>query len=89
VDTTTTVDARKAAMKKNDALKLTEDVDEIYVAKGKNVVHVDLKSEKPGAAELAELIIGPTGNLRAPTFTVGRTLVVGFNEDAYKKIFKK
>lgn len=84
----TTVDARKTAMKKNDALKLTQDVDEIYVAKGKNIVHLDLKADKPAPAQIAELIIGPTGNLRAPTFTVGRTLVVGFNEDAYKKILK-
>jgi arsenate reductase-like glutaredoxin family protein len=84
----TTVDARKTAMKKNDALKLTQDVDEIYVAKGKNIVHLNLKTDKPAPAQIAELIIGPTGNLRAPTFTVGRTLVVGFNEDAYKKILK-
>lgn len=76
-------------MKKNDALKLTQNVDEIYVAKGKNVVHLDLKADKPAPAAIAELIIGPTGNLRAPTFTVGRTLVVGFNEEAYKKILKK
>lgn len=75
-------------MKKNDALKLTQAVDEIYAAKGKSVVHLDLKVNKPAPAAIAELIVGPTGNLRAPAFTVGRTLIVGFNEDAYKKILK-
>jgi hypothetical protein len=29
---------------------------------------------------------GPTGNLRAPTLRVGRTLVVGFDEATYRKV---
>jgi hypothetical protein len=32
-------------------------------------------------------MLGPTGNLRAPTARVGKTLVVGFNEEAYGRIF--
>jgi hypothetical protein len=28
-------------------------------------------------------MVGATGNLRAPCLRVGKTLVVGFNEDAY------
>ena len=35
----------------------------------------------------AEAMLGPTGNLRAPTMTVGKTLVVGFNEDAFEAVF--
>jgi len=30
-------------------------------------------------------LIGPTGNLRAPTAKVGKMLIVGFNEEAYQK----
>jgi arsenate reductase-like glutaredoxin family protein len=26
--------------------------------------------------------------LRAPTLVIGKTVVVGFNEEAYKKLFK-
>lgn len=67
---------------------MTRDVDEIYVAKGKKVVHVDLKRSRPGKAELLGLLLGPTGGLRAPTLRVGRALLVGFHEEAYTKILK-
>jgi len=61
-------------------------VDEIHVAKGKRVVHVDLRKGRPGKAELLQLLLGPTGNLRAPTIRKGRTLLVGFDEATYKKV---
>ena len=32
-------------------------------------------------------LLGPTGNLRAPTLVVGDTVLVGFNEDAYEGVF--
>jgi len=47
-------------------------VDELYIAKGKKIVHLDLKREKPPRAELLGLPLGPTGNLRAPTLRKGR-----------------
>ena len=28
-------------------------------------------------------MLGPTGNLRAPTVRSGKTILVGFNEEAY------
>ena len=34
--------------------------------------------------ELA-VLLGPTGNLRAPAAVVGKTLVVGFNEEVYRE----
>jgi arsenate reductase-like glutaredoxin family protein len=61
-------------------------VDELYVAKGKKIVHLDLKRQKPPRAELLALLLGPTGNLRAPTLRKGRKLIVGFDEDTYKKL---
>ncbi len=61
-------------------------MDELYVAKGKKLVHVDLKREKPPRAELLGLLLGPTGNLRAPTLRKGRKLIVGFDEDTYKRL---
>ena len=63
-----------------------KDVDELYVAKGKKIVHVNLKREKPPRAELLGLLLGPTGNLRAPTLRKGRKLIVGFDEDTYKRL---
>ena len=81
------MDARKTRLKEKEALNLIRDMDEIYVSKGKQVIHVDLKKEKPDRAGLAALLLGPTGNLRAPTLRKGRTLVVGFDEATYIKLF--
>jgi len=63
-----------------------EGVDEVYATKGKKVVHVDLRCEKPDRATLESLLIGPSGNLRAPTLRRGRTLLVGFDEATYAKV---
>ena len=65
---------------------MLNDVDELYVAKGKRIVHVDLRREKPPRAELLGLLLGPTGNLRAPTLRKKRTLIVGFDEATYKDL---
>jgi arsenate reductase-like glutaredoxin family protein len=82
-----TVDARKQAIGRKEALELASSVDEIYAAKGTKVVHVDMRKQSPGKDELAALLLGPTGNLRAPTLRRGRKLMVGFNEDAYRRFF--
>jgi arsenate reductase-like glutaredoxin family protein len=82
------VDSRKTTLKEKDALALVKDVDEIYASKGKRVVHLDLKNEKPDKAALLGLLLGPMGNLRAPTLRKGRTLLVGFDEAAYAKVLR-
>jgi hypothetical protein len=82
----TQADAKKATVKGDAALGVLKGVDELYVAKGKRVVHVDLRHDKPPRAELLALLLGPTGNLRAPTFRKGRTLIVGFDEATYKQL---
>jgi arsenate reductase-like glutaredoxin family protein len=79
-------DAKKATIKGDAALGVLKDVDEIYVAKGKQVVHVDLRARKPPKTELLSLLLGPTGNLRAPALRKGRTLVVGFDEATYERL---
>lgn len=74
-------------MGEDDAIALTKNVNEIYAAKGKNVVYVNLKKDKPNREALKKIILGPTGNLRAPTLRKGKTLVVGFDEETYEKLF--
>lgn len=57
----------------------------LHVAKGKKLTSfkgADLKTDEAVAA-----MLGPTGNLRAPTLRVGKTLLVGFNEDMFESIF--
>lgn len=75
-------------LKEKDALTLLRDVDEIYASKGKQVVHLDVRKQKPDAATLKALLMGPTGNLRAPTLRKGRTLIVGFDEATYAKLLR-
>lgn len=80
------MDARKATLKAKEALALVRGVDEVYAAKGTRVVHVDLRREKPDEPTLRALLLGPTGNLRAPTLRRGRTLIVGFDEATYARL---
>lgn len=82
----TVVDARKTRMGEDEALKLAGQVDEIFATKGTKVVHLDLKKDKPDKDTLIALLIGPSGNLRAPTLKVGKKLLVGFDEDAYAQV---
>ena len=89
IGVTAQADAKKATIKGDAALRVLEGVDELYVAKGKKVVHVDLKAAKPLRAELLSLLLGPTGNLRAPTLRKGRTLIVGFDEGTYASVLKR
>jgi hypothetical protein len=61
-------------------------VEELYVTRGSKVVHVDLRTARPPKAELLALLLGPSGNLRAPTLRKGRTLVVGYDAATYAKL---
>jgi arsenate reductase-like glutaredoxin family protein len=82
------VDAKKTTLKEKEALALVREVDKIYASKGKQVVHLDLKKDKPDKAGLLAVLLGPTGNLRAPTLRKGRTLLVGFDDATYAKVLK-
>jgi len=54
--------------------------------RGKQTITFDMKKSPPDDATLAAHILGPTGNLRAPTIRKGKTLLVGFSEVAYKQV---
>ncbi len=74
--------SRKLA--KADAAALAKQASKIIVAKGKKVT--EFPGGKAGTAVI-EAMLGPTGNLRAPTLRRGKTVVVGFNEEAFQKVF--
>ncbi|MSU77311.1 MAG: hypothetical protein EXS16_04350 [Gemmataceae bacterium] len=83
------MDANKTKQGRPEALALAQSVEVIHVAKGKKCVTLDLASQRPDDDTLAGMMLGPTGNLRAPTIKHGKTLYVGFNEDAYKALIGK
>lgn len=89
MSTDVVVDAKKNKIDRDEALKLASKADEIYSMKGKKIVHLDLKKAKADDDEIAALMMGPTGNLRAPTWRKGKTLVVGFNEETYIELLMK
>jgi len=80
------VDARKERLGSEDALKLTQEVAEIIAAKGKKVVRYHLAKDKPSRDELLGVLLGPSGNLRAPTLRKGKKLLIGFDATAYSEV---
>lgn len=79
------MDATKVRLGPDDALELLDGIDTMIAMRGAKVESFDLKKNRPDDAALLAKLIGPSGNLRAPTARVGKTLLVGFNEEAYKK----
>jgi arsenate reductase-like glutaredoxin family protein len=82
------VNAGKNKLGRNEALRLAGEVTHITVSKGKKVVSFDMKHDPPGEETLLKHMLGPTGNLRAPTIKIDDTLLVGFNDEAYRDVFE-
>jgi hypothetical protein len=59
--------------------------DTVVVARGKKALTFDMKSP-PDDDTLAAALLGPTGDLKAPTLRSGRLLLVGFGEVAYAQV---
>lgn len=69
---------------RDDAQALAKAASKLIVAKGKKVS--EFKAGATVSDEAIDAMLGPTGNLRAPTVRVGKTLVVGFNEESYGSV---
>lgn len=65
---------------RSDAAAIAKAANKIVVAKGKKVSEFAGGSAKK---DIVEAMLGPTGNLRAPTIRSGKTVLVGFNEDVF------
>ena len=63
--------------------------DHLWVAKGKKVKHLNLEKDSLTDEELLELILGPSGSLRAPTIRRGKKLFVGFEPNEFEGSFLK
>lgn len=68
-----------------DARELLGNASKMIVAKGKKVS--EFGGGKSASDDAVAAMLGPTGNLRAPTLKVGKMLLVGFNEEAYSGVF--
>ena len=54
---------------------------------GKGKKKLVLYSSSYDKTEILKDVIGPSGNLRAPTWKIGNEFVVGFNPELYAEIF--
>lgn len=67
---------------REDAAELASKASTVVVAKGKKVSTYKVKGTP--SDEILDAMLGPTGNLRAPTLRVGKTVLVGFNQEHYQ-----
>jgi hypothetical protein len=57
----------------------------VFVAKGKKIS--EFAPAGKASAEIVAAMLGPTGNLRAPTIRKGKTVVVGYNDELFEQVF--
>jgi hypothetical protein len=75
--------SRKLA--RREASELAKQASKIIVAKGKKIS--EFAGGKAGK-DVLDAMLGPTGNLRAPTIRKGKTIVVGFNDEVFEQVFR-
>ncbi|HPF38396.1 MAG TPA: ArsC family (seleno)protein [Phycisphaerae bacterium] len=80
--------ANKIRYEDDAALEIAKEASKIIVSRGKKVETFDMKKNPPSDADLLKAIMGPSGKLRAPALRKGKTLYIGFNEDAYAGLLK-
>jgi hypothetical protein len=68
-------------LSRKDAAEIAKGASKLVVAKGKKISEFKPAGKAPKDA--VDAMLGPTGNLRAPTLRVGKTVLVGFNEEVY------
>ena len=76
-----TVDARKQRYGPKDLAELFAGARRIVACKGAKVTELD-----PADRSGYSILIGNSGNLRAPAARVGKTWYVGFGEAAWKEL---
>lgn len=81
------IDARKDRRGRAEAIKLARSVRHVVTGRGKSVTIFDMKAAPPDDDILAAALLGPSGNLKAPTIKIGDTLLVGFSEAAWLNVF--
>jgi hypothetical protein len=69
---------------RDDAVGIVASSTQLFVAKGKKLTEFSPKTADTD--EIVAAMLGPTGNLRAPTIRCGETVLVGFNLGAYERV---
>ena len=77
------VDARKERFDAEKVWAFLHKAKSITTAKGKKVRKWDPMVDDKN--DILKHVIGPSGNLRAPTYRVNNEFLVGFNSELYNK----
>ena len=80
------LDARKNRIEVQQAWDIVKEAKEISVAKGKKGVKFSLVANEKEA--VLKRVMGPSGNLRAPTLRFNDQFIIGFNPEMYEEKFK-
>lgn len=75
------VDARTTRIDADEAWQLLKDAGSVAVAKGRKVEY--FKQVPAEKAAILKSVMGPSGNLRAPTFRFRDRFIVGFHAELY------
>jgi len=78
--------ANKIKIHREEALELARSAEAVWVTKGKKLIQFDPASGTSDD-DIASLILGRSGTLRAPAFRAGRVFMVGYSEEAYTALF--
>ncbi len=87
LEPTTIQNAKKEVIGADEAVALARKAKKVIVSKGMKVITVDLAKDKPDDETLRSLVVGPSGNLRAPTLKIGRDLIIGFSDGLYARVY--
>lgn len=77
------VDAKRVRFDEQQVWELLKDADLVTIAKGRKIQR--LKPASDGREAILKGAMGPSGNLRAPTFRIGEKFVIGFNPELYEE----
>ena len=80
------VDAKQTRFDEEAAWDLLKTAKTVTVAKGKKVQNFTAVADQK--QDILQQAMGPSGNLRAPTYRVKDRIVIGFNADLYDEWVK-
>lgn len=83
-----TADARKDRYDAARVARLARTVKQVISIRRGVATTQEIRANSPSDDELAKLMLGPTGNLRAPTIRVGGALIVGFDAQVWEAALK-
>lgn len=82
------VDARKTRIGPSALADVVKGAKTVLVSNGRSVARFELAPGSRQRGEMFARMVGPTGNLRAPTLKRGGLVVVGYHADSLKELVK-